>query len=172
MRKCESAHLLILGGTGEAAALARAALGRFGDRLAVTSSLAGRTERPAPLPGRVRIGGFGGAEGLARHLREANHPIGVEIALLDGAVPYVDFAIPGGRQSIDDGAVDLCANRVRVDVGAAVDHASDLVHFHGVRCQGGFHHLADDAAEGLVQRDALRAPARRLAPLCCPPTYK
>ena len=37
--------LLILGGTGEAAALAGAAIERFGDALAVTSSLAGRTRR-------------------------------------------------------------------------------------------------------------------------------
>ena len=61
--------VLILGGTTEAAELAR--------RLApdpavtVTSSLAGRTREPAPLPGEYRIGGFGGAEGLAAYLRES-----------------------------------------------------------------------------------------------------
>ncbi len=45
-------RLLILGGTVEAAALARAAIARFGDNVVVTTSLAGRTERPglAPFP--------------------------------------------------------------------------------------------------------------------------
>jgi precorrin-6A/cobalt-precorrin-6A reductase len=58
-------HLLILGGTGEAAALARGAVARFGDRVAVTTALAGRTRNPGPIDGEVRIGGFGGAAGLA-----------------------------------------------------------------------------------------------------------
>ena len=34
----------------------------------VTISLAGRTREPAPLAGNVRIGGFGGVEGLAAYL--------------------------------------------------------------------------------------------------------
>jgi precorrin-6A/cobalt-precorrin-6A reductase len=80
--------LLILGGTGEAAALAGAAIERFGDAFAVTSSLAGRTRRPARLPGRVRIGGFGGSEGLAAYLRrheidrliDATHPFAAAIS--------------------------------------------------------------------------------------------
>ncbi len=38
----------------------------------VTISLAGRTREPAPLAGTVRIGGFGGVEGLASFLIE-NH---------------------------------------------------------------------------------------------------
>ena len=54
-------NVLILGGTGEAATLARAATARFGDSVALTTALAGRTSRPGPLPGQVRIGGFGGA---------------------------------------------------------------------------------------------------------------
>ena len=56
-------HLLILGGTGEAAALARGALARFGENLTVTTALAGRTRHPGPIPGEVRIGGFGGPGG-------------------------------------------------------------------------------------------------------------
>ena len=62
---------LFLGGTGEAAALAGAALAKFGTGLRVTSSLAGRTSRPAALAGEVRAGGFGGAAGLARYLADA-----------------------------------------------------------------------------------------------------
>ncbi|HEX7967599.1 MAG TPA: cobalt-precorrin-6A reductase [Stellaceae bacterium] len=81
-------HLLILGGTAEAAALAGAALARFGKGLGVTSSLAGRTEHPVPPPGAVRIGGFGGVAGLAGYLAEhrvdvvvdATHPFAAQIS--------------------------------------------------------------------------------------------
>lgn len=81
-------RLLILGGTGEAAALARAVTGAFGDRLAVVSSLAGRLGEPPPLPGTVRIGGFGGPQGLADWLRaaatdlviDATHPFAARIS--------------------------------------------------------------------------------------------
>ena len=81
-------RLLILGGTAEAAALARGALARFGDALEITTSLAGRTACPAPLPGRIRIGGFGGPAGLAAYLIEngigrlvdATHPFAARIS--------------------------------------------------------------------------------------------
>lgn len=81
-------RLLILGGTGEAAALARTAQQRFGDRIEMISSLAGRTREPAALPGQVRTGGFGGAEGLERYLRDtridlvvdATHPYATQIS--------------------------------------------------------------------------------------------
>jgi precorrin-6A/cobalt-precorrin-6A reductase len=84
----KAAHLLILGGTGEAASLAQAALERFGDKFAVTISLAGRTVRPARLAGQVRIGGFGGAEGLGAYLAaervdcliDATHPFAAQIS--------------------------------------------------------------------------------------------
>ena len=62
-------HLLILGGTGEAAALARQAVAWPG--LTVTTSLAGETRTPARLEGAVRGGGFGGADGMADYLRQA-----------------------------------------------------------------------------------------------------
>ena len=88
MARQEATRLLILGGTGEAAALARAALVRFGDRIEVTTALAGRTRHPGPVPGMVRIGGFGGAAGLAAYLAEhgvdrlidATHPFASEIS--------------------------------------------------------------------------------------------
>jgi precorrin-6A/cobalt-precorrin-6A reductase len=77
-------HLLILGGTAEAAALAAALDGR----VRITSSLAGRTEHPAPLSGTTRRGGFGGAAGLARWLEDntvdlvvdATHPFAATVA--------------------------------------------------------------------------------------------
>lgn len=83
-----AAHLLILGGTGEGQALAAAALERFGARLAVTTALAGRTEHRAPIAGNLRIGGFGGSDGLARYLAaegvglviDATHPFAAQIS--------------------------------------------------------------------------------------------
>jgi precorrin-6A/cobalt-precorrin-6A reductase len=89
-------HLLILGGTGEAAALARAALARHGGGLRITSSLAGRTERPGPLPGEVRIGGFGGAAGLAAYLTE--HRVD---RLIDATHPFAARISAAARQACD-----------------------------------------------------------------------
>ena len=79
-------RVLILGGTGEAVGLARL-LERRAD-FDVTTSLAGRTRRPAMIPGRVRTGGFGGAEGLATYLEvkgmhavvDATHPYATTIS--------------------------------------------------------------------------------------------
>jgi len=80
--------LLILGGTGEAAALAQAIVAAFGNKLRVISSLAGRTSKPGELDGEVRVGGFGGTQGLAHYLRDiaadylidASHPFATEIS--------------------------------------------------------------------------------------------
>lgn len=81
-------RVLILGGTAEAAALARSLIDGYGDRLAVTTSLAGRTRTPTALPGRVRSGGFGGAEAMADYLQDrqfaavidATHPFAAQIS--------------------------------------------------------------------------------------------
>jgi precorrin-6A/cobalt-precorrin-6A reductase len=78
-------RVLILSGTTEASALAEACASRGG--LEVISSLAGRTRAPRALPGEVRVGGFGGAEGLARFLQaraidrliDASHPFAEQI---------------------------------------------------------------------------------------------
>jgi precorrin-6A/cobalt-precorrin-6A reductase len=77
--------LLILGGTSEASALARAL--KDDPRFAATLSLAGRTAAPVLPSIPVRIGGFGGVTGLARYLREqridglldATHPFAARI---------------------------------------------------------------------------------------------
>ena len=71
--------MLVLGGTAEARALA-AELHRRG--VPFVSSLAGRVSNPALPVGEVRIGGFGGVDGLARylaqeritHVVDATHP--------------------------------------------------------------------------------------------------
>lgn len=79
-------RILVLGGTTEASALVKL----MADRPAwdVTLSLAGRTSEPKPLPVPTRVGGFGGAEGLARWLSEnrigavvdATHPFAATIS--------------------------------------------------------------------------------------------
>jgi precorrin-6A/cobalt-precorrin-6A reductase len=79
-------RVLILGGTSEAAELARACV--VHRDMEVISSLAGRTRAPATLPGEVRIGGFGGSEGLQRFLIadtidrvvDATHPFAARIS--------------------------------------------------------------------------------------------
>ena len=75
-------HLvLILGGTTEARVLAQRLAAR--PELSVTLSLAGRTRAPAAQPVPVRVGGFGGAEGLAAYLRENRVAL-----LIDATHPY------------------------------------------------------------------------------------
>jgi len=76
--------VVILGGTAEARQLAAALIA---DGIEVVSSLAGRVRNPRLPAGPVRIGGFGGADGLAAYLRDhevsalvdATHPFAVQI---------------------------------------------------------------------------------------------
>jgi precorrin-6A/cobalt-precorrin-6A reductase len=76
--------ILILGGTAEARQLAAALVA---DGVDVISSLAGRVSTPNLPVGRVRVGGFGGAGGLADYLRrehacavvDATHPFASKI---------------------------------------------------------------------------------------------
>ncbi|MDP6473413.1 MAG: cobalt-precorrin-6A reductase [Alphaproteobacteria bacterium] len=80
--------LLILGGTGDAVQLSHAAEQRFGERLGVIYSLAGRTRAAAEAGGELRVGGFGGVDGLARYIRDnnidflidASHPFSAQIS--------------------------------------------------------------------------------------------
>jgi precorrin-6A/cobalt-precorrin-6A reductase len=74
--------LLILGGTGDAVRLAEL-LARAETGWQVISSLAGRVGNPRQPPGAVRIGGFGGPEGLATYLRET----GIA-AMVDATHPF------------------------------------------------------------------------------------
>lgn len=63
-------RILILGGTAEAAALARRLVAER-PMAEIVTSLAGRLIAPVPLPGTVRIGGFGGVGGMVAYLRDA-----------------------------------------------------------------------------------------------------
>jgi precorrin-6A/cobalt-precorrin-6A reductase len=79
-----SGRVLVLGGTGEARRLAATLLAAG---VEVLSSLAGRVAEPVLPAGEVRIGGFGGAEGLVdwltghrpRAVVDATHPFAVRI---------------------------------------------------------------------------------------------
>jgi precorrin-6A/cobalt-precorrin-6A reductase len=79
-------RILILGGTGEARELAGELVAAGRD---VISSLAGRVSRPRLPDGPVRVGGFGGADGLAAFLRDervshvidATHPFAAGITV-------------------------------------------------------------------------------------------
>ena len=107
-------RVLVLGGTAEASALARQLDADPAWR--VTISLAGRTSRPLPLPGEVRIGGFGGAEGLAAALRaegydvvvDATHPFAAQMrwhaaeAAAAVGVPRVRVERPGWSEQPGD----------------------------------------------------------------------
>jgi precorrin-6A/cobalt-precorrin-6A reductase len=75
--------VLVLGGTSEARLLAERLVQEFSGSLRVISSLAGRTAEPVPLAGEVRRGGFGGAAGLERYLRELRPR-----ALIDATHPF------------------------------------------------------------------------------------
>ncbi|MEQ8965367.1 MAG: cobalt-precorrin-6A reductase [Azospirillaceae bacterium] len=82
----EARRVLILGGTTEARALADVLHGLPG--IAPITALAGRTAAPLLPKGEVRIGGFGGIEGLAAVLAEerpallvdATHPFAARIS--------------------------------------------------------------------------------------------
>lgn len=102
-------RLLLLGGTSEARALAA----HLHPRVDLISSLAGRVPDPALPVGPVRIGGFGGAEGLRSWLTDhhidavvdATHPFAATItanaaqACAELGVPYLLLHRPGWEGS-------------------------------------------------------------------------
>jgi len=93
-------RLLLLGGTREALELAQAAAGT--PELHTITSLAGHTRAPAEITGEVRVGGFGGAEGLARFLEaeavdfvvDATHPFAAVMAR-NAAQACRETGVPG-----------------------------------------------------------------------------
>ncbi|WP_271253631.1 cobalt-precorrin-6A reductase [Pseudanabaena sp. Chao 1811] len=106
--------VLILGGTGDAVKLAAKLVDI--PTIEVISSLAGRTKKPLALVGQFRIGGFGGAEGLANHLREnaidylidATHPcagqitVNGEIAAQLANIPHLMLVRPQWERQSGD----------------------------------------------------------------------
>jgi len=100
-----STHVLILGGTAEARELAAALVARRDVR--VTTSLAGRVARPGAITGEVRIGGFGGADGLADWLREQRVD-----ALVDATHPFAEsITANAARAAAQTGVPELVLRR-------------------------------------------------------------
>jgi precorrin-6A/cobalt-precorrin-6A reductase len=97
-------NVLILGGTAEARRLAALLAGRAD--LVVTLSLAGRTASPAPQAVPVRSGGFGGAEGLARYLREERIDV-----LIDATHPYAAVISANAAAAAHAASVEILALR-------------------------------------------------------------
>lgn len=147
--------ILILGGTGEALELAKRLVGLA--EVTVITSLAGRTRDPTLPPGEIRVGGFGGAEGLAHYLKEnaisllinATHPFAAAIsenalaAHQQSGVPLLRLLRPVWRKQPDDtwiqapsikGAAAICrwlGKRVLLSVGSQeVAVFADLPHAH------------------------------------------
>jgi precorrin-6A/cobalt-precorrin-6A reductase len=125
--------ILILGGTTEARQLAAILVA---DGVAVISSLAGRVSTPNLPPGEVRVGGFGGVDGLAEYLQEqhasavvdATHPFAAKMtsnavqAARRTGTPLVRLERPGWREHPHSGTwtwvSDASAARVAAGVAA------------------------------------------------------
>lgn len=129
--------ILVLGGTTEAREIATALAATPGVR--VVTSLAGRVRAPAPLPGEVRIGGFGGVDGLVAWLRaegatavvDATHPFAAQMtahavaAAAAADVPLLRIDRPGFTPepgwtvvaSLDEAAAALPPGRVFLTTG-------------------------------------------------------
>jgi precorrin-6A/cobalt-precorrin-6A reductase len=97
-------RVLILGGTTEARRLAERLAPRHD--LDVTLSLAGRTSNPVPHPVPVRVGGFGGPEGLADHLTSERID-----RLIDATHPYAAQMSANAAQAARLAGVPLLALR-------------------------------------------------------------
>ena len=120
--------LLLLGGTGEARALAA----RLHPRVDLVSSLAGRVPDPALPVGPVRIGGFGGTEGLRNWMRDngisavvdATHPFAATITA-NAAAACAELGVP-----------HLVVSRPAWDTAGATEVGSDTEAADVVATQG------------------------------------
>ncbi|MEU7629691.1 cobalt-precorrin-6A reductase [Nocardia sp. NPDC049220] len=97
-------RILILGGTREARELAHIASGERG--FEIVSSLAGRVRTPLLPEGAVRVGGFGGAEGL-RDWVAAN---GID-AVVDATHPFAATISANAAAAVKDSGVPLVCLR-------------------------------------------------------------
>lgn len=124
--------VLILGGTSEASALAKACADAGLSGLLL--SLAGRTSAPRAQPVPTRVGGFGGADGLIRFIREtgvsalvdATHPFAARIsynaalAVKETGVPALAYRRPEWPRQPGDRWVEVDSVAASVEaLGAA-----------------------------------------------------
>src|SRR5262249_25615347 len=103
-RSTRDMRVLILGGTMEARQLAER-LAKRAD-LAITLSLAGRTAAPALPPVPVRVGGFGGAQGLSDYLLDRKIDV-----LIDATHPYAAAISSNAAAAAREARVALLALR-------------------------------------------------------------
>jgi precorrin-6A/cobalt-precorrin-6A reductase len=121
-------RVLLLGGTGEARALAKI----LHPNVEVVSSLAGRVPDPALPVGPVRVGGFGGVDGLRRWL----HDEGVH-AVVDATHPFAATMTAHAAQACGELRIPhLVLARPAWDPGAAINVASDTEAAEAVEGQG------------------------------------
>jgi precorrin-6A/cobalt-precorrin-6A reductase len=97
-------RVLILGGTTEARQLAQLLAAR--PDVTATLSLAGRTASPLRQAVPVRVGGFGGAEGLAAYLNQNRIDL-----LIDATHPYAAVMSANAAQACELSGVELLALR-------------------------------------------------------------
>jgi len=95
-------RILILGGTAEAFQLAEHLAST--PALTVISSLAGRVAQPKLPPGEVRIGGFGGINGLTSYLLAENIA-----AVIDATHPYAATISHNAEQACNSLTIPLIA---------------------------------------------------------------
>jgi precorrin-6A/cobalt-precorrin-6A reductase len=107
-------RILILGGTTEARQLAARLAKRID--LAVTLSLAGRTAAPVPHAVPIRVGGFGGADGLADHLAAERVDV-----LIDATHPYATIISQNAAAAAHKAVVAFVALRRPAWVAVAGD---------------------------------------------------
>jgi precorrin-6A/cobalt-precorrin-6A reductase len=155
-------RLLLLGGTGEALALAERLQGIAG--IETISSLAGRTKNPVLPPGTVRVGGFGGIGGLVDYLTgnrisllvNATHPYAADMSLnalrahQATGVPLLRFIRPEWiRDPVDvwiktphvSAAADVCrwyGKRILLTIGS-----QEVAHFARIKTARFYLRLVD-----------------------------
>lgn len=121
-------RVLVLGGTAEARALAKA----LHPRIDIISSLAGRVPEPALPVGPVRIGGFGGVEGLRQWLIEENID-----AVIDATHPFAATMTAHAAEACGELRLPhLVLARPPWDPGEATVVASDTDAAETVKQQG------------------------------------
>ncbi|MBC04738.1 cobalt-precorrin-6A reductase [Thalassospira sp.] len=142
-------HILIFGGTGDANRIAEDLLHEFGGDIRLQLSLAGRTSAPSLPDGvPVRIGGFGGPEGIISYVKseqidlviDATHPYATEIshnvaqACHAVAMPCIQFHRPAWEKTDKDNWISVKsieeAAKILPEIGTRALIASGAKNLH------------------------------------------